>query len=243
MQIAFVTYPGVTALDLIGPYEVLRALPGAEVRFVWHEVGPVATDSGVLYLGATHTFADTPRPDIVLVPGSGTSTPSTARDGRLLAWLRSVHETSRWTLSVCSGSVILAAAGLLNGQNATTHWRALDLLRPFGVRPCGDLRIVAAGKIVTSAGVSAGIDLALHVAGEEAGEGYAKAIQLALEYDPSPPFDSGSTSKASVKTKALAHKIMLEHGMFRPAELASATRLAWGAALSRVRDRRIHASR
>lgn len=241
MQIAFLAYPGVTALDLIGPYEVLRTLPGAEIRFVWHEVGPVATDSGVLYLGATHTLGETPRPDIVLVPGSGTSTPSTARDEVLLDWLRSVHETTRWTLSVCSGSVILAAAGLLAGRSATSHWRALDLLRPFDVRPRPDDRIVREDKIVTSAGVSAGIDLALFVTARTAGENYAEAVQLALEYDPAPPFDSGHMSKASAGTKALAHKIMLDHGMFRPTEIAAATRLVWDGVLDRVRNRRAHA--
>ncbi|RDI67388.1 DJ-1/PfpI family protein [Nocardia pseudobrasiliensis] len=237
MQIAFVTYPGMTALDAIGPYEVLRALPDAEVRFVWHEIGPITTDSGVLMLGATHSFAETPAPDIVLVPGSGAATASTARDEGLLDWLRTVHATTSWTLSVCSGAVILAAAGLLEGKSATTHWRALDLLRPFGVRPQADARIVHEGKIVTAAGVSAGIDLGLFMAGEIAGRAYAEAIQLSLEYDPQPPFDSGHISKASLKTKAQAHKIMMRHGMFRPAEITAATRLAWDTALSRLSAR------
>ncbi|MFI6867678.1 DJ-1/PfpI family protein [Nocardia sp. NPDC050406] len=236
MQIAFVTYPGLTALDLIGPYEALRTIPHAEVRFVWHEIGPITTDSGVLVLGATHTLAETPHPDIVLVPGSGVSTPSTARDAVLQNWLRTAHETSTWTLSVCSGSVILAAAGLLDGKPATSHWQALDLLRPFGARPQGDSRIVRAGKIVTSAGVSAGIDLGLFLLGEIAGRSYAEAVQLSLEYDPQPPFDSGHTSKASLKTKALAYKLMARQGIFRPAELAAATRLAWDACLARVRQ-------
>ncbi|EFV14114.2 hypothetical protein HMPREF9336_01031 [Segniliparus rugosus ATCC BAA-974] len=238
MQIVFVVYPGMTALDMIGPYEVLRALPDAEVRFVWHEPGPIVTDSGVLLFGATHSFAETSRPDIVLVPGSGTSTASTARDEALLAWLREVHETTRWTLSVCSGSVILAAAGLLRGKKATSHWRALDLLRPFGASPQPHSRIVSAGKITTAAGVSAGMDLALFMVGEIAGPGYAKALQLALEYDPQPPFDSGHMSKASLKTKTQAHAIMAKHGMFKPAEMAAGTRLLWDAALMRVRQGR-----
>ena len=113
-QIAIVAYPGFTALDMIGPYEVLRNLPDAEVRFVWHEAGPITADSGVLVIGATHSLAETPSPDVILVPG-GPSTPVHARDEALLDWLRQAHQTASWTTSVCSGSVILAAAGLLDG--------------------------------------------------------------------------------------------------------------------------------
>ncbi|PXX58161.1 DJ-1/PfpI family protein [Nocardia tenerifensis] len=237
MQIAFVTYPGMTALDAIGPYEILRTLPDAEVRFVWHETGPIATDSEVLLLGVTHTLAETPRPDIVVVPGSGTATATTARDEALLDWLRSVEKTATWTVSVCSGSVILGAAGLLNGKDATSHWRALDLLRPFGARPRPDERVVRVGHIVTAAGVSAGIDLGLFLTGEIAGREYAEAVQLSIEYDPQPPFDSGHTSKATTATKARAHKIMMRHGMFRPAELSAGTRLLWDASLDRLRQK------
>lgn len=128
MQIAFVTYPGVTALDVVGPYEVLRFLPDAEIRTVWHVPGPVVTDSGVLVLGATHSFTDTPSPDIVVVPGSTTSVAVAAADPLLLAWLRRVHRTTEWTVSVCGGSVILAAAGFLDGVPATSHWQALPVL-------------------------------------------------------------------------------------------------------------------
>ncbi|MBF9350517.1 glutamine amidotransferase [Mycobacteroides chelonae] len=236
MQIAFVTYPGMTALDMVGPYEVLRILPDAELRFVWHEPGPIATDSGVLFMGATHSFAETPAPDIVLVPGSGTSTMSTARDEKLLAWLRAVHENTTHTVSVCSGSVILAAAGLLEGRRATSHWRALDLLAPFRARPDSHERIVKDGKIITAAGVSAGIDLGLSVAAEVAGVAHAEATQLAIEYDPQPPFDSGHMSKATLITKARAHALMAKHGMFKPSEMAVGTRLLWDAALSRLRQ-------
>ena len=118
-QIAIVVYPGFTALDFIGPYEVLRNLPDAEVRFVWHEPGPIAADSGVLLVGATHSFDETPSPDIVLVPG-GMTTFEHARDEKVLDWVRRAHETSTWTTSVCSGSVILAAAGLLEGKDLDT---------------------------------------------------------------------------------------------------------------------------
>ncbi|OHU64978.1 DJ-1/PfpI family protein [Mycobacteroides chelonae] len=240
MQIGFVLYPGVTALDTIGPYELLRMLPGAEIRFLWHEPGPVATDSGVLLIGATHSFADTARPDIVVVPGSSNSTMTAASDKRLLNWLRSVHTTTKYTLSVCSGSVILAAAGILDGKKATSHWRALDLLRPFGVEPDPQSRMVQEGKIITAAGVSAGIDLALFMIGEIAGTGYAQAAQLVAEYDPQPPFDAGHTSKASVKTKARANAMMVKHGALKPAEISAATRLLWDAALARTRRSRSH---
>lgn len=240
-QIAFVAYPGFTALDMIGPYEVLRNLPDAEVRFVWHEAGPVTADSGVLVIGATHSLAETPSPDVILVPG-GPSTPVYARDDALLEWLRRAHRTARWTASVCSGSVILAAAGLLEGKRATSHWLAIPLLKGFGAIPVADERVViAAGdgrdNLVTSAGVSAGLDLAFWLAGQIAGEGRAKAIQLAIEYDPQPPFDSGHMSKASATTKAAA-TAMLSKDSAKPANLKATTMLAWDQALIAVRSRR-----
>ena len=195
MQIAIMLYPGFTALDFIGPYEVLRWLPDAEPRFVWHEPGPITADSGALVVAATHSFAETPSPDVILVPG-GFSTMEHARDEKLLDWVRQAHQTATWTASVCSGSVILAAAGLLDGKRATSHWMALSALKALGAKPVSDERIVHEGDIVTSAGVSAGIDLGLWLAGEIVGEGKAKAIQLAIEYDPQPPFDAGSPTKA-----------------------------------------------
>ena len=242
-QIAFVSYPGFTALDMIGPYEVLRNLPSAEVRFVWHEAGPITADSGVLVIGATHSLAETPSPDVILVPG-GPLTPVHARDEVLLEWLRRAHQAASWTTSVCSGSVILAAAGLLRGRRATSHWMAMPLLKGFGATPVTDERIVGRDdpdKIVTSAGVSAGLDLALWLAGEIGGEGRAKAIQLALEYDPKPPFDSGHLSKASVATKAAA-TALLSKDSAKPANLKATTMLAWEQALTAVRSRRRRAS-
>src|SRR6478735_9511996 len=164
MQIAIVLYPGFTSLDFIGPYEVLHYLPDAEVRFLWHEPGPVTADSGVLTVGATHSFDETPSPDIILVPG-GPTTFEHARDEKVLAWLRTADATSTWTTSVCSGSVLLAAAGLLEGRKATSHWIVVPLLKTFGgVTAVGDERIVHQGKYVTAAGVSAGIDLGLWLA-------------------------------------------------------------------------------
>jgi putative intracellular protease/amidase len=235
-QIAFVAYPGFTALDMIGPYEVLRQLPHADVRFVWHEVGPITADSGVLVIGATHSLAETPSPDVVLVPG-GPSTPVHARDERLLDWLRQTHRTAGWTTSVCSGSVILAAAGLLKDKRATSHWIALPALKAFGVTPVSDERIVHQDNIITSAGVSAGLDLALWLAGQLGGESRAKAIQLAIEYDPQPPFDSGHMSKASASTKAAA-TALLSKDSAKPANLKAATLLGWEQALDAVRSRR-----
>ena len=237
MQIAIMLYPGFTALDFIGPYESLHYLPDAEVRFVWHEPGPVTADSGVLVVGATHSFDETLTPDLVLVPG-GFSTLQHARDEKVLDWVRRVHQSTQWTTSVCSGSVILAAAGLLEGKRATSHWAALPMLRTFGVEPVGDERIVdAGGRIVTAAGVSAGIDLGLWLAGRIAGEAKAKAIQLSMEYDPQPPFDSGHMSKASAATKATA-TAMMGRQLATPASLAASTGLLWDAALARVRQAR-----
>lgn len=239
-QIAIVTYPGFTALDFIGPYEVLHFLPDTQVRFVWHKPGPITDGSGVLVIGATHSLAETPSPDIILVPG-GPSTAEHARDRELLDWLRRAHQTARWTTSVCTGSVILAAAGLLDGRRATSHWMTLSALKAFGAVPVGDERIVAEGEpgkgIATSAGVSAGIDLAMWLAGKICGEGRAKAIQLAIEYDPQPPFDSGHMSKASTTTKAAATALLTRDAV-TPAQVKATTLLLWDQALKAVRSRR-----
>ncbi len=234
MQVAIMVYPGFTALDFIGPYESLRWLPDTEIRFVWHEPGPIAADSAVLLVGATHSFDETPAPDIVLIPG-GFSTMEHARDEKVLDWVRNAHRTSTWTASVCSGSVILAAAGLLEGKRATSHWAAVQLLRTFGAVPVDDERIVPADdKTVTCAGVSAGIDLGLWLAGRVGGEARAKAIQLSMEYDPQPPFDSGHMSKASAGTKARATALMGKE-LMKPTALAASTALLWEAALRRIR--------
>jgi transcriptional regulator GlxA family with amidase domain len=212
---------------------VLRNMPGAEVRFVWHEPGPIGADSGVLLIGATHSFDETPSPDIILVPG-GAATFEHARDEKVLSWVRKAHETSTWTTSVCSGSVILAAAGILDGHRATSHWMALPMLKPFGVEAVGDERIVHEGKIVTAAGVSAGIDLGLWLFGQICGDAKAKAVQLVIEYDPQPPYDSGHLSKASAATKAAAGAALtmdtVKHGQLTPS-----VQLLWNAAIQRAR--------
>jgi transcriptional regulator GlxA family with amidase domain len=240
MQIAIVLYPGFTALDFVGPYEVLRNLPDTEVRFLWHEPGPIAADSGVLMVGATHSFDETPSPDLLLIPG-GMTTFEHARDERLLQWVRRAHSSAAWTASVCSGSVILAAAGLLEGKRATSHWMAVPTLKAFGVTPVSDQRIVEAEgvgehRIVTCAGVSAGIDLGLWLAGEIAGRERAEVIQLYIEYDPQPVFDSGHPSKASpevfAKGKALSRKIAVN-----PSEARAIATVAWRRTISRFRKR------
>lgn len=234
MQVAIVLYRGLTALDALGPYEVLRFLPDAEVRFVGHEVGPVVTDSGVLFLGVTHTFAETPEPDLVLVPGSAGATMQAMADEALTGWLRAVHEKTTLTTSVCSGSLVLGAAGLLKGRPATSHWMAMSALKTVGAQPQPDQRIVRDGKIVTAAGVSAGIDLALRVVADLAGDERAQMIQLAMEYDPQPPFDTGHTSKAPQHIRTLATKEMAKLNV-NPRELVAMPRLAWRRAMSKLR--------
>lgn len=194
MDIAILLFDGLTALDAIGPYEVLSRLPNAQIRFVAAEPGPKRTDNGFLALNADHGLAEFPGPEIVLVPG-GWGSHSMMEDPTVLAWLRAAHERTRWTTSVCTGSLILGAAGLLRGLRATSHWTALDRLATLGATPTAE-RVVFDGKIVTAAGVSAGIDMALRLAAQEAGEEFAQAIQLGIEYDPQPPFDCGSPAKA-----------------------------------------------
>jgi len=194
MEIAILLFDGVTALDAVGPYEVLGMLPEAHVRLVATERGAKRTRSGSLALIADHTLTEVPRPDIVVVPG-GPGEEGLRNDPEVLGWLRAAHRTSRWTTSVCTGSLTLAAAGILDGVEATTHWASTEELASLGVKT-RDERVVVRGKVITAAGVSAGIDMALRLAQLEAGDDVAMAIQLILEYDPQPPFDAGSPGKA-----------------------------------------------
>jgi putative intracellular protease/amidase len=194
MDIAILLYQRLTALDAIGPYEVLSRLPDANVKFVASEAGPVVTDNGMLTLVAGHALEEVERADIVLVPGGPGEVAARAGEP-VLEWLRKVDQTSTWTTSVCTGSLILAAAGLLAGKRATSHWLALEQLGRLGARAVSE-RVVFDGKIVTAAGVSAGIDMALALAARVAGDAVAQAIQLGIEYDPQPPFDAGSPEKA-----------------------------------------------
>ncbi|MEU3853694.1 DJ-1/PfpI family protein [Streptomyces sp. NPDC029554] len=194
MQIAIVLHDRFTALDAVGPYETLGQLPGAETVFVAEEAGPVRSDTGSLALIADRALADVPSPDIVVVPGGPGPLPLAA-DGPLLSWLRAVDAGSTWTTSVCTGSLLLAAAGLLRGRRATSHWLALEELARHGAEPTGE-RVVTDGKYVTAAGVSAGIDMGLTLLGRIAGDDHARIVQLATEYDPQPPYDAGSPEKA-----------------------------------------------
>lgn len=208
-EVAILLHDGVTALDAIGPYEMLRGIPGAEVKFVAKTPGPVRVDSGFLSLVAGHSFDEVPGPDVVLVPALD---PSAMRDEEVLSWLRSAHETSGWTTSVCAGSLVLGAAGLLGGLRATGHWATKDVLESFGATYSPGERYVRQGKIVTAAGVSAGIDMGLYLAGEIAGAKEAQAIQLMTEYDPEPPFDAGSLAKAPPEVVELALARLEEMG-------------------------------
>jgi transcriptional regulator GlxA family with amidase domain len=194
VQLAILLFEGITPLDAVGPYEALRCLPGIETVFVGHRVGPVRSEGGRLGLVVDAPLADVPRPDVVLVPG-GPGQVALMTDEPLHAWLRQVDETSAWTASVCTGSLVLAAAGLLAGRRATSYWLALDQLGGLGAVPTAE-RVVVDGKYVTAAGVSAGIDMALTLVALLAGDTAAQRVQLAIEYDPRPPFDAGSPRTA-----------------------------------------------
>ena len=205
MQIAIPLYDRFTALDAVGPYEVLQRLPGAEIALLAHEPGPVGTDTGSSGLHADAAFEDVPDPEIVVVPG-GTGTDAVLDDERLVGWIRRAHETSDWTTSVCTGSLLLGAAGVLDGLDATSHWLDLHELEGFGARPTSR-RVVEQGKVITAAGVSSGIDMGLALAAKIAGPEVAQAIQLGIEYDPQPPFDAGSTDKAPPEIVELVRNV------------------------------------
>jgi putative intracellular protease/amidase len=196
-SIAIPLFPHFTALDGIGPYEVLQRVPHFDVTFIGHERGVVRSDNGMLGIEVDATFEEMPSPDIVVFPG-GFGTRALMTDERVLAWTRDAHTTSTYTTSVCTGSLVLAAAGLLEGLTATTHWGALDVLTQHGAVPTGE-RVVEHldQRIITAAGVSSGIDMALRLVELLVDRTAAEAAQLMIEYDPQPPFDSGSTAKAS----------------------------------------------
>ncbi|MET9613070.1 DJ-1/PfpI family protein [Kitasatospora indigofera] len=194
MQIAVLLYDRFTALDAVGPYEVLGRIPGAEVVFAAARPGPVRTDQGTLAVTADAALSEVTSPDVLLVPG-GPGTADVLADPATLDWIRQVDAGTTWTTSVCSGSLLLGAAGLLLGRRATSHWISLEHLPAFGALPTAE-RVVVDGKYATAAGVSAGIDLALELTGRIAGDQTARAIQLVVEYDPRPPYDAGSVATA-----------------------------------------------
>ena len=194
MQIAYLLYDRFTALDVTGPHDVLNSVPGNESIFVAEQPGPIRNESDTLSLVADASLDEVTSPDIVVVPG-GFGNRLLLEHEPLHEWIRGVHETSTWTTSVCTGSLLLAAAGLLDGIPATTHWLARDVLAELGAKPVHD-RVVEQGKIITAAGVSSGIDMALTLVQRINGDEVAQAVQLAIEYDPQPPLDSGSPEKA-----------------------------------------------
>jgi transcriptional regulator GlxA family with amidase domain len=205
MQIALVLYPRFTDLDIIGPFQVLVDVPGHDVVFVAEAAGPVIDHTGRCPLVATSTFAEITAPDVVVVPGGY----SLELHEPTVEWLRAVHPTTTWTTSVCTGSIFLAAAGILDGTDATTHWARTEHLESLGARYTEE-RVVERGKVITAAGVSSGIDMALTLLDRMYGPEMAQAVQLAIEYDPQPPFDTGSPSKAPAEIVDLVRTLLTE---------------------------------
>jgi transcriptional regulator GlxA family with amidase domain len=205
MDIAIPIYDKFTALDAVGPYEVLSRLPDYRVTFIAKEAGPYKTDNGALTIVAEASLEDMPHPEVVMVPG-GTGTRLLMSDEAI----RAAHETSTYPTSVCTGSLLLGAAGVLDGLDATTHWLELETLDKLGARATSK-RVVEQGKVITAAGVSSGIDMALLLASRIAGDEFAKGIQLLIEYDPQPPFDAGSRDKAPPETVQLIETMARQH--------------------------------
>ena len=206
MDVAIPLYDRFTALDAVGPYDVLSRIPGTRVWFIAAEPGPLRTENGMLALTADHALEELPEPNVIVVPG-GFGTRVLLEDERMLGWIRHAHESSTYTTSVCTGSLLLGAAGVLDGLEATSHWLELETLARFGAKPTSR-RVVEQGKVITAAGVSSGIDMALLLTARLTNDQVAEAIQLAIEYDPEPPFDSGSTAKARPETVDLVRKVV-----------------------------------
>jgi putative intracellular protease/amidase len=197
VNITCMLFEGLTVLDIIGPYEVLHRVPGANVQFVAKQAGPITTENDALVLQAQAGFADVQSTDVLVVPG-GFATRQLEKDDETLDWIRAIDKTTTWTTSVCTGSMVLAAAGLLVGKEATTHWASLERLRDYGAIPTSQ-RVVEQGKVITAAGVSSGIDMGLVLASRLSDDDHAQAIQLGIEYDPQPPFDAGALEKAPAR--------------------------------------------
>jgi transcriptional regulator GlxA family with amidase domain len=206
MQIALALYPQFTALDIVGPFQTLGDLPDVECVFVAERAGPVIDHTGKLALVAAASFDEITKPDVIVVPG-GLADATATTDDPVVRWIQAVHPTTTWTTSVCTGAIFLALAGVLDGVDATTHWSAYDRLRALGAVPTEE-RVVERGKIFTAAGVSSGIDMGLTLVAKMFGDDVAQAIQLAIEYDPQPPFDAGSPRKVSPELLAFVGEIM-----------------------------------
>ena len=209
MQIAIGLYPGFTALDAIGPYAVFTNVPGVDVVVCADRKGPLADESDLLHFDLVHTFDEVPEPDILLVPGGLITRRIAAEGGPIVDWIRAAHETTTYTTSVCTGALLLGAAGVLDGLPATTHWVAYDHLRSYGAEPT-EQRVVIEGKVATAAGVSAGIDLALTLVDRLHGAEVAQAVQLGIEYDPQPPHDTGAPSKAPAEIRDLVSAVIAD---------------------------------
>ncbi len=222
MQIAIPIYDGFAALDAIGPYDVLCRIPGAEVVFCAEEAGPKRTENGMVAITADLPLAEVDSPDVVVVPGGYGNRRLLDPDGAYVSWLRDVHERTSWTTSVCTGALLLGAAGILDGIEATTHWAARDSLAEHGANPVAE-RVVERGKVMTAAGVSAGIDMALTLTARLTAPEVAQAIQLGIEYDPDPPFDTGSAEKAPEELIALVRTAMEAEDRRTEEMLAGAT--------------------
>ena len=207
LQTVIPLFPQFTALDGIGPYDILQRVPDIDITFIGHEIGPVRSDNAMLAIHVDATFEDFPNPDLIVFPG-GIGTRALETDERVLDWVRQAHQTTKFTTSVCTGSIVLAAAGLLEAMTATTHWSARDLLTKHGAVPVPD-RVVEHldHRLITAAGVSSGIDMALRLVEELYDRTAAEACQLMIEYDPQPPFDMGSLDKANdeVLTRVIAY--------------------------------------
>lgn len=210
-EIGILLYDGYSLLDPTGPAEVLSRLPGAKVTMIAERRGPVRTDTGDVAVMAERALAEVEHLDVLLVPGAGNrGTTGAMNNPVLLDWIRRIHRHSRWTTSVCTGALVLASAGLLDGRRATTYWASADYLRSTFPVTYVPERYVRSGKIITAAGVSAGLDMALFLASLIAGERTAKAVQLAVEYDPRPPFDAGDARQASPELKELALQLLAD---------------------------------
>ncbi len=208
MEIAILIYNGFTALDVVGPYEILSRFPGVTVKFAAKEKGVVESEYKFLKMTADYSIQEISRADILLVPGSTAAFMQVAKDKEVVNWISAIHSTTRWTTAVCSGTVILAATGLLNGLEVTSHWGVYDQLRKLNTNPVAE-RFVQNGKIITAAGVSAGIDMALNLAALEQGEEFAQMLQLVIEYDPKPKFDTGSLAKAPQHIIDIAREFLM----------------------------------
>ena len=209
--IGLVLYPKFTALDIVGPFQTLVDVPGFDVFFIANEVGPVEDHTGRLTMSATKSFSEITELDVLVVPG-GNADRGIKENDPVVEFVKRIHPTTRWTTSVCTGSIFLAHAGILDGLVATTHWASYDRLKALGAIPT-ETRVVQSGKVMTSAGVSSGIDMGLVLVAALVGEDMAKAVQLAIEYDPQPPFDAGAPSKVSPELLELVVALFNENNL------------------------------